>query len=148
MLYRSDFQHAVNLLFETAPPLFEPLFESRPYDSYLSLIQKAQHIIENLPQIQKKEVINAHPRIGLSPTALSGMSSLSYKEQGCHNETVDLEVQRVYDELRSLNDQYENKFGFKFVVFVAGRPKAAIIPVMRERLEVRTEVVLWPPCAP
>jgi 2-oxo-4-hydroxy-4-carboxy--5-ureidoimidazoline (OHCU) decarboxylase len=42
----------------------------------------------------------------------------------------------VYEELRSLNEQYEEKFGFKFVVFVAGRPKAAIIPILQERLGV------------
>jgi 2-oxo-4-hydroxy-4-carboxy-5-ureidoimidazoline decarboxylase len=38
-------------------------------------------------------------------------------------------------ELAYLNQVYEEKFGFRFVVFVAGRPKAEILDVLRERLE-------------
>jgi 2-oxo-4-hydroxy-4-carboxy-5-ureidoimidazoline decarboxylase len=33
-----------------------------------------------------------------------------------------------------MNDEYERTFGFRFVIFVAGRSKAEIVPVMRERL--------------
>jgi len=61
-------------------------------------------------------------------------STLSYREQGCSAEQVDLETERVYAELRILNADYEAKFGHKFVVFVAGRPKSAIVPILRERL--------------
>ena len=38
-------------------------------------------------------------------------------------------------ELDELNRRYEERFGFRFVVFVNGRPKSAIVPVLRERLE-------------
>jgi len=38
-------------------------------------------------------------------------------------------------ELAYLNQVYEEKFGFRFVVFVAGRPKVEILEVLRERLE-------------
>jgi allantoinase len=123
ILPKQTFQHAINLLFETAPPLFEPLYAQRPYSSYESLIETAKTILTDLPQAQQIEVINAHPRIGLSPAALSTVSVLSYKEQGCQGEQKNSEVAAVYDALRSLNELYENKFGFKFVVFVAGRPK-------------------------
>jgi 2-oxo-4-hydroxy-4-carboxy--5-ureidoimidazoline (OHCU) decarboxylase len=34
-----------------------------------------------------------------------------------------------------LNRRYEERFGFRFVVFVNGRPKAAIVEVLKERLE-------------
>jgi 2-oxo-4-hydroxy-4-carboxy--5-ureidoimidazoline (OHCU) decarboxylase len=33
-----------------------------------------------------------------------------------------------------MNEQYERTFGFRFVVFVAGRSKADIAEVMRDRL--------------
>ena len=32
---------------------------------------------------------------------------------------------KVLAELGRLNDEYEQKFGFKFIVWVAGRPKGA-----------------------
>ena len=38
-------------------------------------------------------------------------------------------------ELARLNDEYERRFGFEFVVFVDGRTRAELLPVLRERLE-------------
>jgi 2-oxo-4-hydroxy-4-carboxy--5-ureidoimidazoline (OHCU) decarboxylase len=49
-----------------------------------------------------------------------------------HSERQELE--QVYRRLKELNDLYEKKFGFKFVVWVAGRPKSAIIPILEQRL--------------
>ena len=37
-------------------------------------------------------------------------------------------------ELAELNDAYERRFGFRFVVFVNGRAKAELLPVLRARL--------------
>ena len=37
-------------------------------------------------------------------------------------------------ELARLNDAYERRFGFRCVIFVAGRPKDALVVVMRARL--------------
>jgi 2-oxo-4-hydroxy-4-carboxy-5-ureidoimidazoline decarboxylase len=41
----------------------------------------------------------------------------------------------IITELAYLNQVYEEKFGFRFVVFVAGRSRAELLPVLRERLE-------------
>ena len=38
-------------------------------------------------------------------------------------------------ELAHLNEAYERRFGFGFVVFVNGRTRAELVPVLRERLE-------------
>ena len=38
-------------------------------------------------------------------------------------------------ELAYLNQVYEEKFGFRFVVFVNRRPKAEILEVLRARLQ-------------
>jgi 2-oxo-4-hydroxy-4-carboxy-5-ureidoimidazoline decarboxylase len=40
----------------------------------------------------------------------------------------------VLAELAQLNRAYENRFGFRFVVFVNRRSRAEIVPVLRERL--------------
>jgi 2-oxo-4-hydroxy-4-carboxy-5-ureidoimidazoline decarboxylase len=40
----------------------------------------------------------------------------------------------VLDELARLNEEYERRFGFEFVVFVNGRTRAELVPVLRERL--------------
>ena len=41
----------------------------------------------------------------------------------------------MLEELARLNDEYERRFGFEFVVFVDGRTRAELLPVLRERLE-------------
>ena len=38
-------------------------------------------------------------------------------------------------ELAGLNRAYEERFGFRFVVFVNGRPKSEILEVLRARIE-------------
>ena len=41
----------------------------------------------------------------------------------------------VLTDLAYLNQVYEEKFGFRFVVFVAGRSRVELLPVLRGRLE-------------
>ena len=41
----------------------------------------------------------------------------------------------MLEELARLNEAYEKRFGFEFVVFVSGRTRAELVPVLRERLE-------------
>src|SRR5438132_856893 len=78
-------------------------------------------------------VLDAHPRIGADPAWLSLDPR---REQG---EATDAATAR---ELAELNDAYERKFGFRFVVFVAGRPKREIVPVLRARLANTRETEL------
>ena len=53
---------------------------------------------------------------------------MSAREQGDPAEPATLR------ELASLNDEYERRFGFRCVVFVAGRSQAELLPILRERL--------------
>jgi 2-oxo-4-hydroxy-4-carboxy-5-ureidoimidazoline decarboxylase len=41
----------------------------------------------------------------------------------------------VLEQLARLNHEYEEKFGFKFVVFVNGRSRAIIVDILKARLE-------------
>ena len=45
----------------------------------------------------------------------------------------------VLSELAYLNQVYEEKFGFRFVVFVNGRSKSEILEVLQQRLDRRRE---------
>jgi 2-oxo-4-hydroxy-4-carboxy--5-ureidoimidazoline (OHCU) decarboxylase len=80
--------------------------------------------IAELDDAAKVEALNAHPAIGATH-----LSERSAGEQGGEADPV------VMTELAYLNQVYEEKFGFRFVVFVAGRPKVEILEVLRERLE-------------
>jgi 2-oxo-4-hydroxy-4-carboxy--5-ureidoimidazoline (OHCU) decarboxylase len=87
-------------------------------------LESADEAIAELSEAEKAEALNAHPAIGATH-----LSERSAGEQGGEADPV------VMTELAYLNQVYEEKFGFRFVVFVAGRPKAEILEVLRDRLE-------------
>jgi len=90
----------------------------------------AREVIATLTEDEKLEALNAHPAIG----ARSGLSARSAAEQGVDSDSETLA------ELARLNAEYEQQFGFRFVVFVDRRPKAEILEVLRARIHrTRTE---------
>lgn len=135
-LNRTEFAAALRPLFEAAGPLADGLFSARPFDTYGALLDHAELLAGGLPRAHQVEVVNAHPRIGERAAVVRQSSELSYREQGYAAEAgLDAdEVARVYARLAELNRQYEQRFGFRFVVFVNGRPKAAIVDVLTTRL--------------
>jgi len=84
----------------------------------------AREVALELSEDEKKEILDAHPAIGGKPT-----SARSAREQGTDDDPS------VLAELADLNAAYETKFGFRFVVFVNGRPRREIVPILRERLQ-------------
>ena len=83
----------------------------------------ADTLVATAPEDELVEALAAHPRIGAQR-----LSARSAAEQGVHADPA------VETDLAYLNEVYEEKFGFRFVVFVAGRPKHEILEVLRERL--------------
>ena len=85
----------------------------------------ADAAIDELSEAEQLEALAAHPAIG----PRSGLSARSAAEQGADDDP------EVLAELARLNSAYEERFGFRFVVFVNRRPKAEIAEVLRRRLE-------------
>jgi 2-oxo-4-hydroxy-4-carboxy--5-ureidoimidazoline (OHCU) decarboxylase len=112
---------ALAAIFERAPALAERVRGDDP----ASIVASARSEIARMSEDERIGVLNAHPRIGADPASLS---ALSRREQGGG---ADLATLRA---LASMNEKYERRFGFRFVVFVAGRSKAEILAVFRERL--------------
>ena len=83
----------------------------------------AREVAAALSDEEKKEVLDGHPAIGAKAT-----SARSRHEQGTDDDPA------VLAELAALNAEYEERFGFRFVVFVNGRPRREIVPVLRERM--------------
>ena len=89
---------------------------------------RAEDVLGGLSHEDKVEALNAHPAIGQRRE----LSARSAAEQGTGTEPA------VLTELAYLNQVYEEKFGFRFVVFVNGRPQREILEVLRTRIG-RTE---------
>ena len=79
-------------------------------------LDRAEEIALGLADEDKAEALAAHPRIGEpSPEQHGGDPA-------------------VLTELVYLNQVDEEKFGFRFVVFVAGRPRHEVLEVLRDRI--------------
>ena len=77
----------------------------------------AEEVALSLPEADQVAALATHPRIG----------EPSEEQRGAEPD--------VLEELARLNEEYERRFGFEFVVFVNGRTRAQLLPVLRERLE-------------
>lgn len=78
---------------------------------------RARDVAQGLSEDEKAEALAAHPRIG----------ERSPEQHG--------DDPAVLAELAELNREYEERFGFRFVVFVNRRSRAEILPELRERLQ-------------
>ena len=90
---------------------------------------QARRVARELSEDEKLEALNAHPAIGQR----AGLSARSAAEQGTDDDP------EVLQELARLNEVYEERHGFRFVVFVHRRPKAEILDVLRVRITNPTD---------
>ncbi len=98
-------------LFSGRTPLVEQL--ARREDP----LSVAEEVAHSLPDDDRFAALAAHPRIGERSAEQHGGDAV------------------VLEELARLNREYEERFGFAFVVFVNGRSREELVPGLRERLE-------------
>ena len=98
---------------------------------------RADDVLAALDEEGKLEALAAHPAIGQRV----GLSARSAAEQGGAADDPCVLV-----ELAALNAAYEKKFGFRFVVFVNGRPRDEILGVLRRRIARTREEELEAGC--
>ena len=125
-----SFADAIGLLFERAPRFLARLARARPFRSWDELFERAESVARSMPEPDQLQLIDGHPRLGADPALLRPRSEQSWREQGYDR----LEPEQVATELARLNDAYEARFGFRFVVFVAGRSRADLLPIMSAAL--------------
>ena len=87
-------------------------------------LSSAEKVLGELTEQEQRQALNTHPAIGVGT-----LSKRSATEQGSGGHPA------VLTELTYLNQVYEEKFGFRFVVFVDGRPKSEILEILQQRLE-------------
>lgn len=112
--------------FEGAPRFLARLAAARPFGDETTLFARARDIALALPEDEQIELIDAHPRLGAPPASVS---AASFREQGYERETT-----AAIADLERLNVAYEARFGFVFCVFVAGRSRPELVPVLEAAL--------------
>ena len=150
---RAAFSAMVAPLFEGATRFLDRLADARPFEDWESLFGAGRALAHSMPLDEQIELIDAHPRLGAPPATVSEMS---FREQGYHKDAAgeaaaraaadaaaaraaadaaDVERAHVAAELERLNAAYEDRFGFRYCVHVAGRSRAALLPAMAAALD-------------
>lgn len=134
----ATFVAAMAPLFEGAPGFLWRLAAARPTGSDDGLFNRARALAHAMPEPLQLELIDAHPRLGAPPASVSAMS---FREQGYDQAAAEdlaaeaaRERDRIASELDRLNREYEGTFGFRYCVFVAGRPRSELLPEMAAAL--------------
>lgn len=113
--------------FEGAPRFLARLAAARPFGDESTLLARAAAIAASMPEDEQLELIDAHPRLGAPPASVS---AASFREQGYDRETSAAMV-----DLERLNAAYEARHGFRFCVFVDGRSRPELVPVVEAALD-------------
>lgn len=139
-----EFERAVAPLFEGAPRFLARLGAARPFRSWDRLFDAARAIAHAMPEPEQAELVDAHPRLGAPRETVS---ALSFREQGYDRASnraggtndpdpgSSLAPPGPDATLRRLNAAYEERFGFRYCVFVAGRPLESLIPELEASLD-------------
>jgi 2-oxo-4-hydroxy-4-carboxy-5-ureidoimidazoline decarboxylase len=106
----------------------------RPFASSDALFTAAERVWRDLSVEDHLEAFAHHPRIGATPGELErrfgATASLSGKEQaGVAAATTD-----VLEALREGNIEYEQRFGFVFLVCATGKSASEMLALLNERL--------------
>jgi len=117
---------AVAPWFEGAPRFLRRLAAARPFGDESTLFARAADIARAMPEDEQLELIDAHPRLGAPPATVS---AASFREQGYDRETA-----ASIEELDRLNAIYEGRHGFRFCVFVNGRSRPELVPILEAAL--------------
>ncbi|MBW4463698.1 MAG: 2-oxo-4-hydroxy-4-carboxy-5-ureidoimidazoline decarboxylase [Nodosilinea sp. WJT8-NPBG4] len=130
----ADFVAAIGPAFEETPAIAAQVWLLRPFISVAHLHQRMVAIMRAMPPADQLALINAHPDLGTRVT----MAAASVSEQskaGLNNLTSE-----EYHRFQALNQQYKDKFGFPFILAVAGHTKISILKNFVDRLRNSTDV--------
>jgi OHCU decarboxylase len=131
-LDRAAFVSALGHVFEHSPWVAEESWERRPFGSVAALHRAMVAVMRGAGRERQLALIRAHPELGGAAGQRGDVTAASRREQasaGLGDAGAD-----ALAELRRLNEQYQQKFGFSFVLAVAGRSKAEILAIFKERL--------------
>jgi len=112
-----------------------------PYENVETLIAKAHDLWWSLEPADWLEAFRSHPKIG-EKKAADKVSAQSQHWSGQEQSGLTNASQDIVDSLAALNHDYEQKFGFIFIICATGKTSAEMLSALRERLQHDREAEL------
>ncbi len=105
----------------------------RPFEDFDDLLAKADRVWWLLEKQDWLEAFQSHPKIGQKkPEQQTSAESQAWSEQeqsGTRNST-----RKTADALAALNDVYQEKFGYIFIICATGKTSEELLDILRLRL--------------
>ena len=120
-------------IFEHSPWVAEAVLERRPFQSLRSLHAAMVEAVDEAGRRKQRELICAHPDLAGKATRAGELSDDSTREQA--GAGLDALSDEQYRRFRDLNDAYQARFGFPFIIAVRGHDRESILGNFEQRLE-------------
>lgn len=111
----------------------EAVANGRPYQSLDDLLTTANNAWGALDRADWLEAFRSHPKIG-EKKAANAVSTQSQQWSAQEQTGVQQAAQDVIDRLATLNREYEEKFGFIFIICATGKSSDEILAALEQRL--------------
>lgn len=98
---------------------------SGPFPDTAALLDRADRVLAELPDAEVDAALDGHPRIGARADNPS-----SAREQA----RVAGAAAEVKDQLAAKNREYENRFGYVYLVCASGRSAEELLAILTDRL--------------
>lgn len=100
-----------------------------PFDSEEEMFKKSEDIMRSLERVHWLEAFSHHSKIGDIETLKSKFSSAENEQAGVRGASDE-----VINEMMKLNEEYEKKFDFIFIVFATGKSADEMLSLLRARI--------------
>ena len=94
---------------------------------------KMKNEVDKSSENLKLKLLRAHPELGIKKSQLSSLTEASQEEQ--KSAGLDQCSEEEYQEIKSLNKLYKEKFQFPFIIAVKGLNRLHIIKSMKKRVD-------------
>ncbi len=126
---QAEFVAVLGPTFEQTPAVAAAVWTQRPFETVKQLHQAMLQEVGSFSSAQQLALICAHPSLG----SRAKMAAASVSEQ--RGAGLDQLSPADYAQLQQLNQDYESRFGFPFVLAVKGHTVESILAALRIRLQ-------------
>lgn len=109
------------------------MVEQRPFENRARLNETAERLWWSLDPQDWLEAFRSHPRIG-EKKAAAVASEQSKRWSEAEQASVNNAGNETLQQLADLNRQYEEKFGYIFIVCATGKTSEEMLAILRDRL--------------
>jgi len=119
----------------------QAMIRARPFAALDDVLTEAERIWWSLSEADWLEAFRAHPKIGEKKAAIV-QSAEAQKWSAQEQSGVAQASASTISELAERNQEYEDRFGFIFIVCASGKSSEEMLAIINERIRNNTETEL------